>query len=165
MWLWRTGAVSTPWYNGNRALARRPRRATPWCRGQVSIRGVRKRNLVTYKIETRGAGLAVSIELLPDQLNVNFGGCGLVIELAAHHPRFGSNPRAFEDWQQRCLDTVRGVLTSDLRIETRSLGGAVRGGWIWRREGEKWVRCGGGGDILMLFGEKWVTEYRDWLAR
>jgi hypothetical protein len=121
---------------------------------------------VTYKIETRAElGLAVSIELLPDQLNVNFGGCGLVIELAAHHPKFRSNPRAFEDWRQRCLDTVRDVLTSDLRIETRSLGGTVRGGWIWRREGESWVRCGGGGDILMFFGEKRVTEYRDWLAR
>lgn len=123
-------------------------------------------SLVTYDIETRkGSDLAVSIELLSDQLAVNFGGCGLVIELAAHHPKFGTNPRAFEDWRQQCLDTVRAVLTSDLRIETRSRGGAVHGGYVWRREGETWVPCGGGGDILMFFGKKRVTEYRDWLAR
>lgn len=121
---------------------------------------------VSYGIETREElGLVVSIDLLPDQLNLALGGCGLVLELAAHHPKFGSNPRAFEDWRRHCLDTVRGLLTSDLRIETRSRGGTVHGGYVWRREGERWVRCGGGGDLMMFFADRWVTEYRDWLAK
>ena len=92
-------------------------------------------------------------------------GAGLVIELAAHYPKFGVNPRAFEDWGQQCLETVRVVLTSDLRIETRSLGGAVQGGYVWRREGERWVCCGGGGHPFVFFGKRRMTEYRDWLAR
>jgi len=122
--------------------------------------------LVTYNVETSvGSHLTLSIDLLPDQLNLNCGGCAVLIELAAHHPKFGINPRAFEDWRARCLSSVRAVLTSDLRVETRSRGDRVLGGYLWRREGSNWVPCGGGGDIMMFLGRKHVTEYHDWLAR
>jgi hypothetical protein len=122
--------------------------------------------VVLFHVQTReGLDLAISFELVPDQLNIYFNGCTVLLEYAAHVPKFGKNPRALDDWRRKCLDTVRGVLISDLRIRTRSWGSRTLGGVLSRREGDRWITVGGGGSCLMPFGKSHTAEYPNWIAR
>lgn len=102
------------------------------------------------------------LELTPDQLNVNLNGCSVGLELAAHVPKLRKNARAFEDWRTECLQVLRQILTSDLRVETRVLGRRVVGGSVWRFSDGNWILVGGGGCLLMGLGRKAIKEYRNW---
>ena len=76
---------------------------------------------VLYVVETReNKDLNLSLQLVADQLNVCFNGCAVLLEYAAHVPKFGRNPSALADWRSECLETVRAVLSSDLRISVRA---------------------------------------------
>src|SRR5512134_3954143 len=85
-------------------------------------------HVVTYVVETReNRDLNLSLQLVADQLNVCFNGCAVLLEYAAHVPKFGRNPSALADWRSECLETVRAVLSSDLRISVRAWGKRVFG--------------------------------------
>ena len=99
--------------------------------------------------------LALGFELYPDQLDVRVGGCEMFVELAAFLP----NPRARELWREHVARTIGQLLDSELRIETRWWRGRVIGGFCWRRNGERWILVGGGGNPLMFLCKKRVDEY------
>lgn len=120
-----------------------------------------------YAIMTRpGIGLELNLDLFADQLNINFNGCFVMLEQASFEWRFSRNPKALEEWRTDCLDTIRKVMTSDLKVETRvRLDGTPLGGFLYRWDGERWESCGGGGSMLMFLGTKKVSEYRSWQCR
>jgi len=121
---------------------------------------------VTFAIVTRpGIDLELDLELYPDQVNINFDGCFLMLEQSAFEWRFRSNPKALEEWRTDCLDRIRKIMTSDLRVETRvRQDGTPIGGFLYRWDGQQWESCGGGGSMLMFLGVKKVSEYRSWQA-
>ena len=121
---------------------------------------------VTYAILTRpGIDLQLDLDLYIDQLNINFNGCFVMLEQLAFEWRFSRNPKAFEECRVYCLGSIRKIMTSDLRVETRSrLDGSVLGGFLYRWDGHKWESCGGGGSMLLFLGVKKVSEYRSWQA-
>jgi hypothetical protein len=121
---------------------------------------------VTYKLLPRaGLNLRLDLELCADTLNVNFNGCYLMLEAVAHMPKFRGNPKAFNEWRDHTLVCVRNILTSNLKVETRSRWGRLLGGFLYRWDGQKWECCGGGGSLLLPFGDRVVSEYPAWLAK
>lgn len=63
---------------------------------------------VTFAIMTRpGIDLELDLELYPDQVNINFDGCFLMLEQSVFEWRFRSNPKALEEWRTDCLDRTQ----------------------------------------------------------
>ncbi len=111
---------------------------------------------VVYTVDGASGGrLALALELYPDPLDIRMGGCEMFLELAAFSP----NPRARELWREHVARTVGQLLDSDLRIETRWWRGKFVGGYCWRRDGDRWILVGGGGNPLMFLCKKRVNEY------
>lgn len=118
---------------------------------------------VNYEIATKpNLGLHLDLDLLGDTLNVNFNGCFAMLEQAEFMPKFGMNPKAFDEWRTHCLSYLRDILTSDLRIETRWLGKHLLGGYLYRWNGSKWECYGGGGSVFLFLGKRIESEYRSW---
>ena len=119
---------------------------------------------IKYTISTRpGIDLQLDLELYADQLNVNFNRCFLMLEAAAHMPKFRRNPNALSEWRAHSLNFVRDLLTSDLRVETWWTRGRLKGGFLDRWDDNHWERCGGGGPFLPVRDRK-LSEYRSWRA-
>lgn len=119
---------------------------------------------VSYHVAVRSdLDLDLAVGIVLDQMEVRFNGCVLYVEEAAFMRRLGTNESSRADWRGACLDLVRGILRGPLRIETRRLGGRVLGGYLYRREGGRWHRCGGGGSVFMFLGSRHVNDYDDWL--
>ena len=111
---------------------------------------------VVYTVDGASQGrLALGFELYPDQLDICVGGCEMLLELAGFWP----NPRARELWREDVARTVGQLLGSELRIETRWWRGKFVGGYCWRRDGERWILVGGGGNPLIVLCKKRVNKY------
>ena len=120
---------------------------------------------VNYEIAVRtGIHLQLDLDLYVDQLDVNFNGCYTLSEVAAYEWRFRRNPQAFDQWRTACLSSVRDIMTSDLRVETKWLFDSLLGGYLYRWNGQQWECCGGGGSLFLFIGMRRVSEYRSWLA-